>query len=113
MENTKSTATLSDEEWVRGILNNEETLIRHFFFEKCAPMLNEVIVRIFDGQIEIEKETLIHEFYLYLRDKDWEKLRQFNCRSKLTTWVLVVAVRFFQKKRRGVIENGAADALIG
>ena len=46
----------------------------------------------------VKKEELITEFYLYLREDDWHRLRQFGFRSKLETWLTVVAIRFFKEK---------------
>ena len=51
---------------------------------------------------QLDKNELINELYLYLQSDNWYKLRQFDFRSKLTTWLTVVAVRFFQK-RKGVL----------
>ena len=39
------------------------------------------------------------DFYLFLRENDWERLRKFEFKASLNTWLTVVAVRFFQKKK--------------
>lgn len=55
---------------------------------------------------------LVNEFYLYIASDDWKKVRQFDFRSKLMTWIGVVAVRFFQKKREALIENFSSETQI-
>lgn len=55
---------------------------------------------------------LVNEFYLYVAADNWKKVRQFDFRSKLMTWISVVAVRFFQKKREVLIENNSSEAQI-
>jgi RNA polymerase sigma factor (sigma-70 family) len=100
---------LSDKELVDGMINNDDSIIQYFFFEKCTPMFRYVIQKVFDYRVE--KDELINELYLFLQADDWRKLRQFDYRSRLTTWLSVVAIRFFQKKRAGLIENNSFDAL--
>ncbi len=55
-------------------------------------------------------DELINELYIYLKENDWHKLRQFQFRCKLTTWLSVVATRFFIKKRDTLIEKESQDA---
>ena len=94
---------LTDKEIVTGILAGNKQSICQFFFEECTPIFRYIISKIFDYQAE--KDELINELYIYLQENDWKKLRQFDYRSKLTTWISVVATRFFQKKRAALIEN--------
>jgi RNA polymerase sigma factor (sigma-70 family) len=73
-------------------------------------MFHYVIQKVFDYRVE--KDELISELYLFLQADGWRKLRQFDYRSRLTTWLSVVTIRFFQKKRAGLIENNSLDTLI-
>ena len=100
----------SDREIVNGILSNDTKVIQYFWFEQCTPMFHYIIHKVFDRQAE--KNELINELYLYLQTDDWHKLRQFDYRSRLTTWMSVVAIRFFQKKRAALIENESPETLI-
>ena len=100
----------SDGELVEGIISNNNYIIQYFFFEQCKPMFHHIVHKIFDRQVE--RNELINELYIYLQENDWHKLRQFDYRSRLTTWMSVVAVRFFQKKRTELIENESSEALI-
>lgn len=107
---SKDTIALSDKELVEGILDNDERIINYFLFERCTPMFAYIIRNVFDYRAD--KNELINELYLYLQENNWEKLRKFHYRSKLTTWLSVVAIRFFQKKRAGMIENCSQNPLI-
>ena len=97
----------TDEQIVNGIIHNDRLMIEHFFFRKCKPMFAYIIRSVFDFQID--ENTLISELYIYLQADNWYKVRQFDFRSKLTTWASVVAIRYFQKKREELIESGSVD----
>lgn len=99
----------TDEEIVEGILRNDAVIIEHFFFRECKPLFAYIVKAVFDGNNEINE--LINDFYLYLRHDDWYKVRQFDFRSKLITWVSVVAIRFFQKKRALMIDSDSIETL--
>lgn len=98
-----------DHALVDGILNNDGKLIEYFFKEKCSGLFAYIIVNIFDGNVD--KQDLSQELFLYLAKNNWYKVRQFDFRSKLMTWVSVVAVRFFQKKRKELIEKTGSKPL--
>ena len=93
----KDYALISDRELVDRLLIGDEEIVRYLFFDKCTPMFNYILHRFCPCQLD--KNELINELYLYLQSDNWYKLRQFDFRSKLTTWLTVVAVRFFQKNR--------------
>ena len=88
---------LSDRELVQLLLKNDEGAVEYLFFYRCKGMFGHIVHSVFHDQGE--KEELITELYLYLRENNWEKLRKFEFRSALNTWLTVLAVRFFQKKR--------------
>ena len=92
-----------DHALVEGILKNDSKLIEYFFNKKCSCLFAYIIVNIFDGNVD--RQDLSQELFLYLAKNNWYKVRQFDFRSKLMTWVTVVAVRFFQKKRKELIEK--------
>ena len=53
----------------------------------------------------------MNELYIYLSQNNWYKLRQFDYRSKLTTWVGVVATRFFIRKKDLLIDYAPTNVL--
>ena len=101
----------TDEQIIDGLINNDHSMIEYFFFKKCKSLFAYIIQSVFDYQID--ERILINELYIYLQVNDWYKLKQFNYRSKLTTWTSVVAVRYFQKKRDILIESETSQALNG
>ena len=99
----------TDEQIVDKILAHDQSVIEYFFLKKCSPVFMYILHSVFDGKINVEE--LVNELLLYLSENNWHKLRQFDFRSRLTTWVRVVAVRFFVKKRNELIERGGYSAL--
>ena len=99
----------TDKEIVSKILAHDQLIIEYFFLKKCSPVFMYILHSVFDGKIDVKE--LINELLLYLSENNWHKLRQFDYRSRLTTWVRVVAVRFFVKKRNELIERGGYSAL--
>ena len=99
----------TDKEIVEAILANDDDMIEHFLFRECKPLFSYIIHSIFEGRVE--RNELINDFFLYLRQNDWYKIRQFDFRSKLTTWISVVAIRYFQKKRTSMLDFCSIDAL--
>ena len=105
----KDVEQYTDEQIINGIVNNDHSMIEYFFFKKCKSLFAYIIQSVFDYQID--EHTLISELYIYLQANDWHKIKQFDYRSKLTTWTSVVAVRYFQKKREILIESETSQAL--
>lgn len=93
----------SDRELVAGLLADDGRAVRYLFYEKCSAMFGYVVREIFAGCAD--RDELVNEFYLYLRANDWSKVRGFDFRSRLTTWLSVVATRFFVRLRRSMIDR--------
>lgn len=89
--------TLSDHELVTLLLANEQEAVEYVFFHRCNGMFAHIINSVFQSQGK--KEELISEFYIYLSENDWKRLRQFEFKSSLNTWLTVIAVRFYRKKQ--------------
>lgn len=97
----------TDEQIVSGILSNDKRIIEFFFFKKCSYLLTSIIKNVFD--YHVQREELISELYLYIQNDNWCKLRQFDYRSQLITWLSVVAIRYFIKKRERLIDNDITE----
>lgn len=93
----------TDRQLVDGLLNNDIKLIEYFFNKKCSGLFGYILANVLDSNVD--KQDLLQELFWYLAKNNWYKVRQFDFRSKLMTWVTVVAVRFFQKKREELIEK--------
>lgn len=101
---------LTDKEIVNGIIHNNPEIIEYFFFEKCSGLLLYIVDSVFGGKID--KREVLNELFSYLVTDNWKKLRSFNFQSTLLTWLSVVSIRFFIKKRDSLIENESSEALI-
>ena len=100
----------SDEQLVFGITHNDQPLIEYFFCKKCSKLFSYIVYSVYGGMATLNE--LINEFYLYIASDNWRKVKQFDYRSKLMTWIGVVAVRFFQKKRESLIEKYSSETQI-
>lgn len=98
-----------DEQLVNGILSNDRPLIEYFFQKKCSKLFAYVLLNVFEGKID--KRELVSELYLFMAHNDWQVFRKFQYRSSLMTYVSVVAVRFFQKKRIALIDSMPTEEL--
>lgn len=99
----------TDKEIIDGLIRGDREVTRCFFFERCDSMFRYIIKSVFRGRVE--KEELINELFILLQQDDWRKLKMFDYRSKLTTWLNIVAVRYFVKNRELLIENdGDSDS---
>ena len=93
-----------------GLISNDAEIIRYVFYARCNKLFHFIINSIFDGKVI--KDELISELFLYLANNDWAKIRKFDFRSSFYTWLSVVAVRFFQKKRASLLEIELPETLI-
>lgn len=99
----------TDEQIVNGILKNDEPLITYFFQKKCAGVFTYILLNIFNGNIN--RQELVSELYLYIANNDWQVIRNFRYRSSLMTYINVVAIRFFQKKRAELTDSSKSFTL--
>ena len=102
--------SLTDQQIVALLLANDEEAVEYVFFHRCEAMFNHVLNSVLKDCEK--KEELIGELYVFLKENDWAKLRQFQFKSSLNTWLTVVAVRFFQKKRENQTKNVPVEPLI-
>lgn len=89
--------SLSDRQLVELLVANDQEAVEYVFFHRCEGMFAHIVHSVFQSQGK--KEELISEFYIYLSENDWSRLRQFEFKSALNTWLTVIAVRYFRKKR--------------
>lgn len=89
--------SLPDQELVALLLTNNPEAIEYVFFHRCNGMFAHIIHSVL--KMQVKKEELITEFYLFLRKDEWESLRQFKFKSSLNTYLTKIAVRYFKKKR--------------
>ena len=88
---------LSERELILRVSQQDPNAVEFFFFHKYRGIFDRLAANIFKNQIETSE--LINEFYLDLQKNNWSKLKSFEGKSKLSTWLTVVASRFFIKKK--------------
>ena len=99
--------SLTDRELVALLLANHQEAVEYVFFYRCNGMFNHIVNSVFSSQGK--KEELITEFYLYLSENEWSRLRQYEFKASLNTWLTVIAVRFFKKIRISQTKLVAVD----
>lgn len=96
--------TLSDSELVAKLLANDEKAVLYFFYEKFYSTFEYHVYRIFPYEVDVQ--GLVHEFFLYLRENDWHRLRSYDpSKAQLNTWVSVVSFRFFVNYKKSKIDS--------
>lgn len=99
----------SDKEIVEGILENNHQVITHFFCSECKGLFYYIYSQI--CHFRYEPDEIANDILIYISKDDWCKLRMFDFRSKLVTWLTVVSVRYFRKKLGRVIDIKSLEAL--
>lgn len=85
---------------VQKLIDRDPQMTRKFFWEGCKGIFCHVISHLYSGQWNLEERMpeMINEFYLYLMENDAHELRKFQGKSKLTSYLGIVAYRFFIRK---------------
>ena len=101
---------MTDEEIVQALIARDNRVTQEYLFEQCRPLFMSVIQCVFD--YEVDYDEFVNELYLYLMENDAARLKQFEGRSSLFTWLKVTSTRFFMKKRNQLIEDSSKETLI-
>lgn len=94
----------SDTELVNAVCGNDHQAIVHLFYKKCLPTFQYHIYKLFPYREDIR--DLVDEFFLYLFEDDWRRLRTFDgTRASLATWMSVTSFRFFKAYKHSKIDS--------
>ena len=99
--------SLTDKTLVGLLLDNDKEAVDYLFFHRCEGMFAHIVHSVF--QHTVNKEELITDFYLFVSNNEWEKLRKFEFRSNLNTYLTVLAVRYFKKIHASWTKNVPTD----
>ena len=94
---------MTDREIIEGLIARDERVTEEFFFGQCRPLFCSIIALVFNGGADYDE--LVNELYLYLMENDAARLRSFEYRSSVYQWLKVLAIRYFIKRRRHVIDE--------
>lgn len=100
----------TDAELVESVCSNNQNAIVYLFYKKYLPTFQYHIYKLFPNKEDIR--DLIDEFFLYLFEDDWRRLRTFDeTRASLATWMSVTSFRFFKSYKHSKIDsNGIISA---
>ena len=88
---------MTDQQIVSNLIIGDHRTIKDFFFVRCKPML--IYIGQYFCQQKHTPEELIGEFYEFLSDDNWHKLRIFKYTCSLNSYVTIIASRYFLHKR--------------
>ena len=102
----KSPSAMGDDELVSAVISGDKDAIVYMFYTKFSATFQYHIYKLFDHKIEVT--DLIDEFFLYLYEDEWKRLKVYDsAKSSLSTWISTVSYRFFRDYKRSKIDlNG-------
>lgn len=103
---TADYASWSDRELVQAVTSGNQGAIVYMFYTKYSATFQYHIYRLFNSKVEVF--DLVDEFFLFLLEDDWKRLRSFDPdKASLNTWISTVSFRFFRDYKRSKIDlNG-------
>lgn len=103
---TQDFSSWSDRELVTAVTSGNQNAIVYMFYTKYSATFQYHIYKLFNGKVEVS--DLVDEFFMYLLEDDWRRLRSFDPnQSSLSTWISTVSFRFFRDYKRSKIDlNG-------
>lgn len=105
----KELENLTDHQLIEYLVAGESWAVEYLFYDKCRAMFDYIIREVFRGGVQ--RDELINELFLFLSRDNWRRVRQFRAESRFTTWLSVVAVRFFLAKRNELIDSDRNNSL--
>lgn len=94
----------SDTELIESVCHNDQNAIIYLFYKKYLPTFQYHIYKLFPYKEDVR--DLIDEFFLYLFEDDWRRLRTFDgTRASLATWISVTSFRFFKSYKYSKIDS--------
>lgn len=102
----KIPSAMGDAELVSAVISGDKDAIVYMFYTKFSATFQYHIYKLFDYKIEVT--DLIDEFFLYLYEDEWKRLKVYDsAKSSLSTWISTVSYRFFRDYKRSKIDlNG-------
>ncbi len=97
---------INDRELVNRILAGDKDALGEFLLKDCYPIFFKIL-RDRLSNLDLKADDLISDFYIYLYENDWKRLRGFRFESKLRTWINLVASRYLMKKYKKELKENA------
>ena len=93
---------MTDKEIIQGLIERNECITQEFFFRKCRPLFYTVMQKVFD--YEVDYDEFVNELYVYLMENNAQKLKDFQFRCSVYHWLKMVAIRYFIKRKKKMID---------
>jgi len=101
---SKPNSSWNDSMLLNAVLRNDRDAIVYMFYEKFSATFQYHIYKLFSYKVEIS--DMVDEFFLYLFENDWKRLRSFDeTKASLATWISTVSYRFFRDYKRSKIDS--------
>ena len=99
---------MSDDEIVAEVLSNNQEAVVYVFYDRYLPVFQYHIGKLYQqGGIRGEIRDFVDEFFLYLCENDWRRLRTYDSsKASLATWMSVSSFRFFRNYKHSKIDSG-------
>lgn len=94
---------LSDEQLLDQVFMGTKDAIVYFFYQKYLSVFQYHIYKLFPPGTDIG--DLVDEFFLYLYENDWRRLRTFNGKASLNTWISIISFRFFRNYKHAKVDS--------
>lgn len=94
---------MTDKEIIQGLIARDNRVTEEFFFVKCRPLFYAIMKLVFS--YEVDYDEMVNELYVYLMEDDAVKLKNFQYRCSVYQWLKILAIRYFIKKRKNLIED--------
>ena len=100
---------MSDRQIIEALIAHDEQVTKQFLFESCRPLFVSIINQVFSYKVNYDE--FVNEFYLHLMEDDARRLRMFEGRSSIYSWIKTVAIRYFIAKRNRMIDMNGGMSL--
>lgn len=101
--------TMTDHEIIKGLIDKDNHVTEDFFFVRCRPLFLSIMHSVFS--YEVDYDEFVNELYQYLMENDAAKLYGFQYRCSIYQWLKILAIRYFIKKRDGLIDANSRESL--
>ena len=95
---------MSDKELVDAVCSNDQRAIVYMFYKKYMSTFQYHVFNLFPYKEDVR--DLVDEFFLYLYEDHWRRLRTFDSsKASLATWMSVTSFRFFKNYKHSKIDS--------
>lgn len=100
---------LADDDYINGLKTGDPDITHGFFYDLCRYPLTDITRSLMGGTLDYD--DVVNELYIYLSAENWRKLDTFRSANgcRLSSWVSVVAWRFFMQARQRLLHQASAD----